>query len=137
MSAWLKSIPDYGRNNRTLRLFYSHPYDLDVYEETFFEFLDYLDEEEQKGSVAVMTMTDAARFLQKMLKTKYSFKNDTGLTVALSNPDGLEDMTIAVPKKGLSVEKSPYLKLEEDNNYYYLTVKNYDKKELEIHFARM
>ena len=47
---WLKSIPDYGRNNRTLRLFYSHPYDLDVYEETFFEFLDYLDEEEQKGS---------------------------------------------------------------------------------------
>lgn len=23
---WLKSIPDYGRNNRTLRLFYSHPY---------------------------------------------------------------------------------------------------------------
>jgi len=134
---WLKSIPDYGRNNRTLRLFYSHPYDLDVYEETFFEFLDYLDEEEQKGSVAVMTMTDAARFLQKMLKTKYSFKNDTGLTVALSNPDGLEDITIAVPKKGLSVEKSPYLKLEEDNNYYYLTVKNYDKKELEIHFARM
>ena len=120
---WLKSIPDYGRNNRTLRLFYSHPYDLDVYEETFFEFLDYLDEEEQKGSVAVMTMTDAARFLQKMLKTKYSFKNDTGLTVALSNPDGLEDITIAVPKKGLSVEKSPYLKLEEDNNYYYLTVK--------------
>ena len=84
-----------------------------------------------------MTMTDAARFLQKMLKTKYSFKNDTGLTVALSNPDGLEDITIAVPKKGLSVEKSPYLKLEEDNNYYYLTVKNYDKKELEIHFARM
>ena len=85
-----------------------------------------------------MTMTDAARFLQKMLKTKYSFKNDTGLTVALSNPDGLEDITIAVPKKRIECRKrAPNLKLEEDNNYYYLTVKNYDKKELEIHFARM
>lgn len=131
---WLKSIPDYGRNNRTLRLFYSHPYDIEAYEETFFEFLDYLDTEQRKGSVAVMTMTDAARFFQRMLRTEYYFKNDNGLTVVLNNTEGLNDITIAIPKKELQFLAKPHIKMEEDNIYYYLTVKDYDKKEMEIHF---
>lgn len=134
---WLKSIPDYGRNNRTLRLFYSHPYDIDDYEDIFFEFLDYLDEQQQDGSLAVMTMTDAARFMQKMLQTKYTFVNNNGWEVSLSNPQGLEDITVAIPKNGVAFKEQPYLTMEEDSDYYYLTVKNYDKKELTIHFDRL
>ncbi|WP_293720190.1 hypothetical protein [uncultured Phascolarctobacterium sp.] len=134
---WLESLPDYGRDNRTLRLFYSHPYDIIDYEAVVFEFLDYLDQQQREGKISVLTMTDAARFFQKVLQTKYSFKNEDGITVLLSNPSGLGSITVAIPKTGLRVMEQPDLKVEEDNIYYYLTVKDNDKKSIKIHLNNL
>ena len=82
-------------------------------------------------------MTDAARFFQKVLQTKYSFKNEDGITVLLSNPSGLGSITVAIPKTGLRVMEQPDLKVEEDNIYYYLTVKDNDKKSIKIHLNNL
>ena len=55
----------------------------------------------------------------------------------LSNPSGLGSITVAIPKTGLRVMGQPDLKVEEDNIYYYLTVKDNDKKSIKIHLNNL
>ena len=48
----------------------------------------------------------------------------------LSNPEGLRDITFAVPKQHLSEPKGQNLKVRSEGDYYYVTIEG-DINELE------
>jgi hypothetical protein len=127
---FLVDTADYAYKNRTVRLIYSHMYDLYDYPEysqyrhSLTAFLDRVENLQQGGKLHVKSMSHFAQFLLRLLKTKYAFtlKQD-GLEVNLYNPDGLEGITIAIPKEHY---KRPLIEegdIGEDADYYYITIR--------------
>ena len=101
------------------------------YEDTILGFLNWLDKNKTDGKLSVRTMTDVADFYLRFLKTKFNFtKTKQGLKVKLSNPEGLRDITFAVPKQHLSEPKGQNLKVRSEGDYYYVTIEG-DINELE------
>lgn len=129
---WMQSLVSYSNENRTIRMFYSHPYDLQEYPGMVIDFLDWLDEAQEDGEIRVLTMTDAVSFFKRFLKTEYSFhRTAAGMHVQLKNPEGLKDITVAVPKKGLGEFTQEGLDIDDDDDqYYYITVTNNDENEM-------
>jgi len=121
---WLIETVDYAVKNRTTRLIYSHPYDISHYTSALKSFLNYAKRLQEKNKLEIKPMSYFAKFLLRFLKTEYAFKYINGrLTVSLKNPEGLEEITVAVPKryKQIVIDKK-YLR-EEDDDYYYFTIK--------------
>jgi hypothetical protein len=120
---WLLKTTDYLVDNRTIRLIYSHPYDIPEYPDAIKSFLDYAYKKQQKGSLRIDTMTSFAGYLLKFLRTDYQFKSqDKDMIVSLKNPEGLNGVTMALPKKEYKKPHSPNLSVEEDEDYYYITI---------------
>ncbi len=120
---WLQKTVDYVVANRTVRLVYSHPYDIPEYTEAIKSFLDYANQKRNEGSLHIDTMTSFASFLLTFLQTDYQFKiREKQLIISLANPEGLEGITIALPKEGYKKPHIQNLSIEECEDYYYITI---------------
>ncbi len=128
---WLFRTTDYVIDNRTVRLIYSHPYDIPEYPGAIKSFLDYANQKQQEGSLRIDTMTSFAKDLLKFLHTDYQFKyQEDSMIISLRNPGGLEGITVALPKKGYKKPYSGNLFVEEDEDYYYMTITNSIEEEV-------
>jgi len=136
---WLVDTADYASKNRTIRLIYSHPYDLYEYEKHCYqkvlnEFLDHLEELQKSGKLVVQPMSYFAEFMLRYLKTDYTFRPDgNDLEVSLKNEDGLDGIAVAIPKNRYKKPEDKSITVEEDDSYYYLVIgKKNDTKILHI-----
>lgn len=120
---WLIETTNYVVRNRTVRLIYSHPYDIPHYPLALKSFLDYIEVLQQEGSLVVDTMDYFADFLLRFLKTMYSFKTaGNKMNIELKNNKGLYGITIAIPKGECKRPDPKGFGFQEDNDYYYLTI---------------
>lgn len=124
MEEWFSSTLDYIVHNRTVRMIYSHPYDTQNYPVTIKNFLDKVVQMKESNEIMVRPMGDYARFFLRFLKTEYNFTSKNNqLVVTLKNPESLDGITIALPKKLYQQpDTNETLTLQEDERYYYVTV---------------
>ena len=102
---WLMDTLDYIGEQRTVRLLYSHPYDLsdERFLAVYNDFLDTAESLQTRGLLRVEPMTYFADFMSRFVETDFSFIRDDGvLQVELSNPGGLRDVSFAVPSGWLA-----------------------------------
>ena len=124
---WMDDILDYAVKNRTVRLFYSHLYDISEFSPDYFPavkaLLDDVEQNQDDGKLELKSMSYFAKFLLRFLKTEYTFKNQGDkLEVNLKNSEGLSQITMAIPKvRYQKPGPSAELFLDEDETYYYLT----------------
>jgi len=119
---WLCGIVDYIINNRTVRLVYSHPYNAVEYPKALSSFLDYAEKKATTGELQIRPMSYFAKFLLRFLKTQYSFRfQNNGMEVHMKNPEGLNEITVAIPKNRYKCPQTSEFLLDEDQDYYYLT----------------
>jgi hypothetical protein len=131
---WLIAITDYVSKEHTVRLIYSHPYDIPLYPDALKGFLDYLDSLQKQKMVQVKPMSYFANFLFKLLNTKFEIDFSKN-KISLSNKENLEGITIAVPKNFLIKDLPRGLTLKEDSDYQYITItKDFDFNVLDLSF---
>jgi peptidoglycan/xylan/chitin deacetylase (PgdA/CDA1 family) len=97
---WLQELLDYIVAERTIRLTYSHGYDMlnPASREAFRRFVDRAEELEQAGRLTVETMVYFADFMDRFVRTEFAFAREgSDLVVTLANPDGLHGISFAVP----------------------------------------
>ncbi|NWG75361.1 MAG: hypothetical protein HXY24_12250 [Rubrivivax sp.] len=136
---WLTGVVDYAAKNRVVRLIYSHPNDVKYYPKTVSDFLDYLSSLQNEGKLRIETMTFYARFFLRFLMTAYDFTYEgEGLSVRVKNSEGLQDVTVAIPKHRFSKPESPPsgVSFDEDENYLYFTVQEEGAVEKVFNFRR-
>lgn len=134
---WLSDLLAFLMENRTVRLIYSHSYDVaPYYPGEFKNFILEVDRLARAGHIYAKPMSFFAGFTRRFLKTTYRFRlTARGLQITLANPEGLEGVTIAIPVeyyKKPSNDKNE-VEIEADAHYYYLILKeNINEKILEI-----
>ncbi len=101
---WLQGVSDFCEHQRTVRLVYSHPYNLyqyhgDLnYRPAFSAWLDDLERRRDAGLLSMTTMKDHAAFLQRMLNVEFRWVRDRGgLRVELHSEEGLAGISFALP----------------------------------------
>lgn len=120
---WLFECVNFVMENRTVRLIYSHPYDIPEYPKAIKSFLEFASQKQKEGKISVDTMTSFAEFFLRFLKTEYHFSYESrGLVISLDNPEGLQGITVGVPKAGHYRPDSPDLSIVEDEDFFYVTV---------------
>jgi hypothetical protein len=137
---WLTGMVDYAATNRTVRLIYTHPNDVKYYPKTVSDFFDHLSSLREDGKIGIEPMTYYAKFLLRFLRTTYDFTSEgPTLSVHLENPEGLDQMTVAIPKHGWSKpdRSESGISFDEDENYFYLTIQEAGAVEKAFHFHRM
>jgi len=123
----LKDLVDYTIQNHTVRLFYSHPYDIyeGIYQNEVKAFLAYAIKKQEKGELVVETMSYFREFLLRLVNTDkhFSLKGDS-MNIEIKNSSSLDDMVLAIPKEfqGRKVSKPIKTIIDEDENYYYLPI---------------
>lgn len=120
-----KDLVDYIVKNRTIRLFYGHPHDIYdyAYKTAVKNFLDYISNMQKEEKLQTRTMTNIAEFVLRVVDTKKKFLlQKDNLHIEIKNSNGLEDLTIAVPKKisGREIKTEGF---EEDGDYYYIPLR--------------
>lgn len=116
---WLLEAADYVIRNRTVRLVYSHPYDIPDYPRALKTFLQYAGRKQKEGALRVDSMAGFARFLLRLLKTRCSFTlTDRGLAVSLRNPEGIEGLAVALPLARYVRPSGPGLTVQDDGDYF-------------------
>ncbi len=125
---WFQDILAFAEQNRTVRLVYSHPYNIELYPRAVQAFMDAAVTMQQRKTIAVSTMTGYASFFLRFLKTTYSFSKDGNqLRVVLRNPDGLTGICVALPKQTYRKPIIEQTTLQEDSRFFYLTMVANDK----------
>jgi len=114
---WLDDTLDYVVRERTIRLLYSHPYDLMTrpsgrplsapYRAAFARFLDRVEDLQAAGELTIAPMEEYVGFLDRLVATDVTFETEGDeLVVTLENPSGLKDLTVALPP-GLVADGAP------------------------------
>lgn len=138
VARWLNGIADYTARHRTVRLFYSHPYDIQTYPGAVTGFIDHVASLQRRRQLRAGTMTQFAGFLRRFLKTDYSFTLKQGqLVITLNNPEGLTDITIAVPRQSYRRYDKPGVTVEETPDYYYLTLTEAQQSQKQLFLDRI
>lgn len=120
-----KELVDYVVINRSIRLYYGHPYDIHDYAYKTAEknFLDYISSMQKEGKLQTRTMTDMAEFVLRVANAekKFILEKDK-LHMEIKNRNGLKDLAIAVPKEifGNKIRNQGF---KEDTYYYYVSLK--------------
>ena len=126
---WLFDILSYSARNRTVRLFYSHPYNIENYPHAMKAFMDKVDNMQKDGEISIRPMSDFASFFLRFLKTTYDFSEaGSGLVVSLTNPEGLAGISVAVPKAHYSPPSEKGYAITEDGRYFYVTITGNETK---------
>jgi len=116
---WLTGFEDRLADNRVVRLWYSHPYDVPLFPNALKAFLDHAEALQKLGRLRVMPMSYFARFLLRMVKVRQSYvPKPGGMQVNLYHRDGLREICVALPRirfqppdRGIS---------SSDEDYYYV-----------------
>lgn len=126
MKKYYREFLDYLVSNRTVRLFYSHPYDIRDYD--YKNAMNYLFDSTvrliQDEKLQTRTMTNISDFIVRLVDTKKSFTVDgKGVHARIINHTSLDEIVMAIPKRvgNKKIKKYDYL---EDENYYYIPQKN-------------
>jgi hypothetical protein len=126
---WLLNLLSYVARNRTTRLFYSHPYNIELYPTAVKAFIDQAETMQQNREISVRSMSDSARFFLRFLKTQYSFQAEgVSLNVSLANPEGLAGITVALPKAQYSRPSEGDYVISEDGENIYVTITSNETK---------
>src|SRR6185369_7685507 len=107
IGGWLQGLLDYTVAERSIRLMYSHGYDMrePISREAFQHFVARAVSLQARGLLTVDTMVFFAEFLDRFLKTEYTFTRADGqLVVSLANPSGLKGIAFAVPASWVADE---------------------------------
>jgi hypothetical protein len=109
VEAWMKQLADFAVETRTLRLWYSHPYDIPRYEKATRNFFHHVAELQRKGALTVRPMSEYADYLLRVVDvTQSQTRSDDGsLIVRLSHPKGLRELCLSVPSSRYSVKDAP------------------------------
>ncbi len=135
LQKWFNDLLSFVIEKRTIRLIYSHSYDVPPYYPIVLrEFIRSVEAKARQGQVQVKAMSYFSHFLKRFVKTKSSFSLDTGtLDVNISNPEGLKGIVIALPKGKYKMVHWKGIDLSEDKDYHYLRInENVDEKILHI-----
>lgn len=100
IEGWLNETLEFVMDERTVRLIYSHPYDLGDahYRAAFVRFLDRIERLQVAGLVRLAPTDYFARFMTRFVATDFSFTEKLGrFTVDLHNAAGLTDVSFAIP----------------------------------------
>jgi len=118
----LKNVVDFVAESRSVRLYYSHPYDihLEPYQEEVKKFLSYAVSMQKSGKIEVKSMGYFRKFLLKLIGTRKEFHwHDSKLDISIHTLGGVADIALAIPKR--HDKKQLRLKgYDEDENYYYI-----------------
>jgi len=111
---WLSATSDYCRRERTVRMVYSHPYNLTKYTHdldyrpALSAWYDELAALQAAGHLRVRTMADCADFLDRAWETEFTVTLAGGdARLKLRNGRGLAGVAVALPKARWSVETPP------------------------------
>ncbi len=122
-AAWLTEVADYCERNRTVRLVYSHPYDLanpvggPAYAEVWRAWFDDLAARQAAGRLEVRPMSEYADFLLRVATTEARFlREGNHLRVQLSHPSGLREIAFAVPHGVYAPRDTTGLRLARDGD---------------------
>ncbi|MGE5343946.1 MAG: hypothetical protein ACM3SY_20940 [Candidatus Omnitrophota bacterium] len=129
---WYQDLISFTEKNRTVRLIYSHCADIEpYYPNQIKDFIDNVEKRAAEGKLNAQPMSFFARFLLRFLKTGYRFSlQPNGWDIRLKNPEGLEGVTIAIPKDRC---RKPYFRntlVDEDKDYYYLEITGTDHEQM-------
>jgi len=117
---WMMDLVDYLVEHRTIRMLYTHPYDIylkmdETEQETIHALMDELEQRQLKGEIDVKSMTYFAEFLLRFLKTEYAFtKEGEQLKITLRNPESLQGISFALPKGRYSLTDAQGYKTIDD-----------------------
>jgi len=120
---YLLGFVDHLVRSRTVKLFYSHPYDIRDYEykNAMRSYLNYVKKLVAENRLQTRTLTDERNFLLRLIDTKQRFELlENGITVSVENNTTLSEQVLALPKMIGGKEIVPERKYEEDENYYYI-----------------
>jgi len=136
---WLEDLVDFSAEEKTIRMIYSHPSDTRYCLNAIRAFEEKAMSEQKEGRVTVAPMSWFADFLSRSEQTRWQIKKQGGnYIIDLENPEGLEDITIAVyvgEGRDYSVQGGN-IKSVIENGWLYLTVtSNCQKKHLEVYLA--
>ncbi len=116
---WLKGMVDFVIERKTIRLIYSHPYDIPHYPEAILRFINYAEKKYKQGELLVRPMLYFVNYLERFVKTKFSFKiKKDKFVITLYNPDGLKGIPVAIPKRMCKEKLSDI----QDEFYYYKVI---------------
>lgn len=129
VETFLLELLQYIVREKTVRLFYSHPYDIFHYPKAIKNFIEYASILQKKDLIKVESMSYFADFLLRFLDTKYSFeiKSDF-LEIRLENNKGLKGITLAIPKKYKLISEMSLLRKTLSGYYKYITITEDVKK---------
>ncbi len=128
---FLKSIIDYVIENETVRLYYTHPYDVLEYPNAYKKFLNYLELEIERGKIQTLTMDEYAKFFFRFLKTEFDIKQQqNSIFVSLYNNDSLEGISFRISKEEFGrlkinqkyLESKGVFFVKENDDYYYFMI---------------
>lgn len=125
---WLFKTLEHALENRDISLFYNHIYDFEnnpEFVKPFSLFLDKLEYHQKRDELIVESMTYFAEFILRFLKTDYKFvlkAKEKFMSVELHNAEGLQGITVAIPKNLCRKPPGSGFYVEEDENYYYAVI---------------
>lgn len=120
---WMLDLVDYIVEHRTIRMLYTHPYDVylkmdEAEQATIHALMDDLEQRQLKGEIEVKSMTYFAEFLLRFLKTEYTFTQEGDqLKITLRNAESLQGISFALPKNRYSlVDAQGYKTIDDGRN---------------------
>ncbi len=126
---WLDATLGFCAKERSVRLLYSHPYNLYLsvngndYRECFRGWLAELDSLQNAGRLTVAPMGEFAGFMLRMLDTEQVYAREGNrMRITLSNPGGLRDITVAIPAADYGRPDAAGLSVTEDDRWYYAVI---------------
>ncbi|HIQ27086.1 MAG TPA: hypothetical protein EYH42_01125 [Sulfurovum sp.] len=123
----LKGIVDYVIENRTVRLYYTHPYDIyrSQYQQAFKHFIDYAVVKQDKALLVVESMQFFREYLLRLINVnkKFTWENDK-MDIMLSSEEELDAMVVAIPKYYAGKKVKVSQEIDQDEIYYYMPVES-------------
>ncbi|WP_051654288.1 hypothetical protein [Persephonella sp. KM09-Lau-8] len=116
---WLKAMVDFVIDRKTIRLIYSHPYDIPHYPKAILRFINYAEKKYKQGKLIVKPMLYFENYLERFVKTQFSFETKgKKFIVDAYNSKGLKGIPIAIPKRMCSGKLSNV----QDKHFYYIII---------------
>lgn len=133
VESWLLDTLSYIARNRVTRLIYSHPRDIGYYQTAITKAFDQAERMQRNNALQVRSMTETAEFLLRSLRTEYVFTHEgKALRITLKNDAGLKDITVAIPKNKYAAPLWAPTYILEDDNYYYVIMREEDGREANL-----
>ncbi len=135
---WFQGLLDFVIKNHTVRLIYSHSYDVrPYYPSTLKQFILEVDKQCQAGKLLAQPMSYFANYLKYFLKAKCRFhKGTTHLELRLNHPTNLNGIVVALPVDQYAPNPIKGVDIKKEKEYYYLWItENTDEKVLFIPYA--